>query len=42
VRPVVERLRSAGATIAYHETAIDHHLDPAVKPALRAFLEELR
>jgi hypothetical protein len=23
----------------HHETAIDHHLDPTVKPALRPFLD---
>jgi phospholipase/carboxylesterase len=41
VRRVVQRLRAAGATVAYHETEIDHHLDQAVKPALGAFLEDL-
>jgi predicted esterase len=41
VRPVVDRLHAAGAIVAYHETAIDHHLDPAVKPALRVFLDDL-
>jgi len=39
VRRVVERLRAAGAAVDYHESDVDHHLDPAVKPALRAFLD---
>jgi phospholipase/carboxylesterase len=41
VRAVVDRLHEAGAAFAYHETGIDHHLDPLVKPSLRAFLDAL-
>jgi phospholipase/carboxylesterase len=40
-RAGIERLRAAGVDVRYRETDIDHRIDQAVVPELRAFLEEV-